>query len=316
MNTLLLQFHSLKQILIFISLLFFASLGMSQELMIDLSINFPTATETDKTNMQQLEVEMENFLNSTKWTDVSVQDIEKIRGTMSINVAPRVDPASNKYTGDILINVVRPVYGTTYTTSILNFNDNGFVFIYGDGINLIKMNSGTFVDNISAVLSYYAYYIIGADRESFELGAGQPYFEICRDIANSVPAGYQSDKQSGWYNKGFVFNRNQLAQELNDPRLIESYQKAWYTYHLRGLDEMALDTKTGIAGIREGIESLKELKTIEKQSMLLQMFFDCKTEELVEIFSHGDMTMRKEVYDDLVSLSPTNRNRLEKIRSN
>ncbi len=143
----------MKNILLFAFIIFAHHLG-AQELLLDISINFPTATDADKEKMRILENELQNFMNGTKWTNIEVKENEKIKGTVSLNIAPKPDPAATIYRGDILINVVRPVYGSTYTTSILNYSDNGFVFNYDDGFNLTKMNSGSFVDNLSAVASF------------------------------------------------------------------------------------------------------------------------------------------------------------------
>ncbi len=290
--------------------------AIGQELKLEVNVVFQSADESDKDKMKILEGELQNFLNSTKWTNTEVQEFEKIRGTITLNVQPRADANALLYDSELLLNIIRPVYGSTYTTSLLNHNDDNFVFQYDDGLKLTKMNTGAFIDNISSVASFYAYLIIGLDRDSFEKGAGEPFFNICRDIANAVPANYQSNKSSGWYNKDFSFNRNKIITELIDIRLGEPYQEAWYDYHLSGLDQMSTDKELGISNIREALTKLEELQQIETRSMLLQMFFDCKTDEITEIFSVGDMAMRREVYDQVSKLSPATKVRFSKIRSN
>ena len=196
---------SLRYILVF---LLFAAIHsvQAQELKCNVTINSDQVEGSNKSVFNTLQQSIQEFVNNSQWTNLTFQDKERIECNMLIVVKQVQD---NMFVCEFTCQSRRPVYGTTYTTPILNFKDNNFIFTYQE-FDRLDFQQHTFTSNLTALIAYYCYLIIGHDMDSFSRLGGTPYFQICENIVNAAQsASLESTEQSGW--KAFDSNRNRYA---------------------------------------------------------------------------------------------------------
>ena len=220
--------------------------------------------------------------------------------------------ADNMYSCEMTLQSRRPVYGTTYTTSLLNFVDRNFNFTYQE-FDRIEYQQNQFTTNLTAMLAYYCYLIIGHDMDSYQRLGGTPFFEQCENIVNACQsASMDNSEQKGWL--AFDSNRNRYAliNNLLD-EAFKKYRNYYYEYHRLGLDEMSGNVANGRARIAEGISVLKEAYRARPATYVINTFLDAKADELVDIFKKGTDKEKKEVYDLLVDIDPTRQSTYDRM---
>ena len=206
----------------------------------------------------------------------------------------------------------RPVFGTTYTTPTLNIKDANFTFTYQE-YDRMEFQHNTFTSNLTAMVAYYCYMIIGHDMDSFAKLGGTPYFQVCEDIVTSAQsASLDNAEMVGW--KAFESNRNRyaLTNNLMD-EAFKKYRAYYYDYHRHGLDEMVNNVANGRARIAKDIKVLKEAYNARPATYLVGTFLDAKSDELVNIFKSGTADEKKMVYELLMDIDPTRQDTYENI---
>lgn len=302
----------MKQLRYILVFLLFASIhGMNaQELKCNVTINSDQVEGSNKSVFNTLQQSIQEFVNNSQWTNLTFQDKERIECNMLIVVKQVQD---NMYICEFTCQSRRPVYGTTYTTPILNFKDNNFAFTYQE-FDRLDFQQHTFTSNLTALIAYYCYLIIGHDMDSFSRLGGTPYFQICEDIVNAAQsASLETTEQSGW--KAFDSNRNRYAliNNLMDEAFKE-YRQYFYDYHRYGLDEMINNVANGRARIASGIEILDKANKARPATYVINAFLDAKSDELVNIFQEGSEDERTKVYETLVNIDPTRQSTYEQIQ--
>lgn len=284
----------------------------AQELKCTISINSDQVQGTNKSVFTTLQQSIEEYVNTSRWTNMTFQDKERIECSMLIVVKSVQD---NVFSCEFTCQSRRPVFGTTYTTPTLNIKDNNFVFTYQEHDRL-DYQQNTFTTNLTALLAYYCYLIIGHDMDSFSRLGGTPYFQICENIVNSAQsASLDNSEASGW--KAFESNRNRyaLTNNLMD-EAFKNYRAFYYEYHRYGLDEMGNNVANARARIAKDIKVLKEAYNARPATYIINTFLDAKYDELINIFKQGTSEEKKNVYDLLVSIDPTRQNQYEEINRN
>lgn len=300
---------SLRYILVFLLVALIHGV-QAQELKCNLTINSDQVEGSNKSVFNTLQQSIQEFVNNSQWTNLTFQDKERIECNMLIVVKQVQD---NMYICEFTCQSRRPVYGTTYTTPILNFKDNNFAFTYQE-FDRLDFQQHTFTSNLTALIAYYCYLIIGHDMDSFSRLGGTPYFQICEDIVNAAQsASLESTEQSGW--KAFDSNRNRYAliNNLMDEAFKE-YRQYFYDYHRYGLDEMINNVANGRARIASGIEILDKANKARPATYVINAFLDAKSDELVNIFQEGTEDERTKVYETLVNIDPTRQSTYEQIQ--
>lgn len=300
---------SLRYILVFLLVAVIHGVR-AQELKCNVTINSDQVEGSNKSVFNTLQQSIQEFVNNSQWTNLTFQDKERIECNMLIVVKQVQD---NMYICEFTCQSRRPVYGTTYTTPILNFKDNNFAFTYQE-FDRLDFQQHTFTSNLTALIAYYCYLIIGHDMDSFSRLGGTPYFQICEDIVNAAQsASLESTEQSGW--KAFDSNRNRYAliNNLMDEAFKE-YRQYFYDYHRYGLDEMINNVANGRARIASGIEILDKANKARPATYVINAFLDAKSDELVNIFQEGTEDERTKVYETLVNIDPTRQSTYEQIQ--
>lgn len=259
----------------------------AQELDARVSINHQQVQGTSTSVFETLKTTLEQFLNDRQWTNMQFKKNERISCTFAITVK-KYSPSDNTFQGTLNVQSTRPVYGANYTTTCFAFNDPNFNFTYQE-YDQLDFRADVIDNNLTAMLAYYVYMIIGYDMDSMSPSGGTEYFKMCQDIVNSA----QSLNEKGW--KAFEDNKNRHAiiTDLLDGGM-EPYHKMLYTYYRQGLDVMSENTERGRAGITQAIELLKQAHENKTMSALPQIFTEFKRDEIMNIYKGHTTSSEKE----------------------
>lgn len=277
------------------------SWASAQEINCTVTINSDQIEGSNKQVYETMKSAIEEYMNQNRWTNMTFAEHEKIECSMMIIVKSVAD---NMYTCEMTLQSRRPVYGTTYTTPLLNFVDKNFNFTYQE-YDRIEYQQNTFTTNLTAMLAYYCYLIIGHDLDSYQRLGGTPAFTACEEIVNACQsASMEQTEQKGWL--AFDSNRNRYAliNNLLD-EAFKKYRNYYYEYHRLGLDEMSGNVTNGRARIAEGMPVLKEAYRARPATYVINTFLDAKADELVDIFRKGTAKEKKDVYELLIDIDPT-----------
>ena len=217
--------------------------------------------------------------------------------------------ADDRIKGDIQVQLSRPVYNSTYTTTLLNFKDNRVEFDYKEG-DPIVFNENNIEGNLTALLNFYAYLFLALDFDSFSPLGGQPYF----DKAAAVVQFAQSSGEIGWRAFEDTKNRSAVLSVYTDNN-TSGIRQMNYDYYRKGLDEMVTSPDKGRAVITESLKTMDKIYDVAPMSVALSMFRDAKLDELVNVYSKAPQSQREEAYAILEKLYPTERDRLDKIKN-
>ncbi len=281
--------------------------GMAQELNARITVNGDKIANANKSVFTTLQNALTEFINNRKWTDATFAVNERIDCSMTIIVN---EMEESSFKGEIQVQARRPVYNSSYTTTLLNFRDQQFDFEYMEGEPL-EYQENMLTGNLTATVVFYIYIILGLDFDSFSPLGGTAYIQQAQQIVSLA----QSQSWSGW--KAFDSNRNRhaVATALQD-NASEAFRNLWYTYHRKGLDEMAANPDRGRTTIIEALPALQEVKKARPTSVLLQMFSDAKLDEIVLIYSKATTQEKQSGYKLLQEIYPTETTRLEALQKN
>lgn len=277
----------------------------AQELNCMVEVNASQIEGTDKSVFTTLQESISEYFNSQKWTNAQFAVNEKIECRFFLTVKEYSD---DKIKGDIQVQLSRPVYNSTYTTTLLNFKDTKVEFSYQENEQLI-FNENTMESNLTAILNFYAYLFLALDFDSFSPLGGQPYF----DKAATVVQMAQSSGEVGWKAFEDTKNRSAVLSAYTDKN-TSGIRNLLYNYHRKGLDEMVTSPDKGRAVITESLKEIKKIYDVAPMSVALSMFKDAKLDELVNIYSKAGTTEKDDVYKLLQPIYPTENERLDKIK--
>lgn len=278
----------------------------AQDLNARVQVLSPQIQSANKRALEVLETGIKDFLNNRKWTTDRLQSQERIDCNFVITIT-EWDGSSN-FKAEAQIQSSRPVYGTSYNSTVLNITDKNFDFAYAEGQPL-DFSEEVFINNLTSLLGYYAYIITGLDYDTFSKFGGTTYYNRAQTVLNNA----QNAPYTGW--KGFdgLRNRYWLIENLTN-KTYNPIRESLYHYHRNGLDVMSENAQKG----RKAIASvLPELQKIDKQkqgSMLTQLFFTAKADELVGIFSSSDPQERMKAYNILLDTDPANTSKYDALK--
>ena len=292
--------------LAFLFVLFVSHWTVGQELNCTVTVNADRMTDVNPQIFRNLEKQVSEFLNNTKWTNLEYQQNEKIACNFFINVS---EFKNNNMAATIQVQSSRAVFNSTYASPILNINDKDFNFRYLEFEQLV-FDQNSFNSNLTSVLAFYANIIIGLDMDSFAENGGSKYLEIASNIMNVA----QSSGFKGWTQaEGSNNNRYFLISDILS-NTFAPYRKALYEYHFKGLDVMSDDLQKGKENIMLAITTLSDIHKVRPNSFVMRTFFDAKTDEVVSIFSGGPKVDVVKLSETLNRISPLNSVNWNKIR--
>jgi hypothetical protein len=258
----------------------------------------------------QLFVTLQNalseFINNRRWTEASFAPSERIDCTFALIINKQEE---NSFQAEIQVQASRPVYNTGYTSSLFNFRDRQLNFQYTEHEPL-EYADNTISNNLTATVIFYLYLILGLDFDSFSPSGGSPFIEEARQVVTLA----QSDPSwSGWKAFDSDRNRHALITALTD-NAAPAFRQMWYTYHRKGLDEMAANPDRGRSTIIAALPALADIKTARPNSLLLQFFVDTKLDEVVNIYSRATASEKQEGLKLLSGLFPSYSTQLEPLK--
>ena len=283
----------------------------AQELNCNVQVVTQQIQGTNKKIFQTLQAAIYEFVNTRTWTNNVYSYSERIECNILINLTDQI--SSDEFKGTIQVQCRRPVYNTTYNTTMFNYVDNKFHIRYVE-FEPLEFNETSFLSNLTSILAYYVYIIIGLDNDSFSFEGGTQYFEkaeaIVMNAQNAPFAGWKPYEGSG--NK----NRYWLVKNILDVE-YSSVREFLYRYHRMGLDKLESTTNEARIEIIEGLRLLQEVyrKKPDPYLFLLQVIFDAKTDEFVNIFSESFTEEKSRVLKILKEIDPSNSRKYEKINS-
>lgn len=298
-----------KLLFAFITLLSLSLTARAQELIAKVAINSQKISNTKGAEVfEELKTRMQDFLNDKQWTELQFKEEERINCSFNITIN-KWDDATNEFECTLLMSSTRPVYNSSYNTTVWSIKDDNFGFRFQQSDQL-EFSPENIQSNLVAMIAYYAYIIIGMDMETFSLKGGQKFLETAEDIVNkSQDLGYE-----GWKPFDNTKNRFGLLNDYLDGSL-EGMRILMYEYHRKGLDQMTENADKGREAILKTLENLDAAHKARTMSSLPQLFTEYKRDEIINIFSgQGTSQERNRVYDILFSIDPSSATKLEKIK--
>lgn len=279
----------------------------SQELKVRVDVNSDKIQGTNKQPFQTLQNKLTEFMNEQKWSDAKFSTNEKIEASFVLTLT-EVD--GENYKGELQIQAKRPVYNSSYKTTLLNLRDVSIDFVFRE-FEPLHFNINAIESNLTAIMAFYAYYILGTDFDSFSPLGGTPFYQQAQAIASAQ----LSSGGTGWNPSEGKRSRGLLINDALDES-SKPYRELWYNYHRLGLDEMSSSVDKGRLKITSSLPSLKQLRSDRPMTTLITTFGDAKLDEIPEIYSKSGGAEKEEIYKLLSELYPTQRNRFESLRTN
>lgn len=295
----------MRNFLISIATLFLCVNVHAQELKCTVTVNADQLSGTNKQVFSTLEKALTDFVNNRQWTNKVFKTQERIECGITLIMTSQ---NNGNFTGTLQVNAVRPVYGSSYKSPILNFKDNAIAFEYVEYEPLIY-NPNAYESNLVSLISYYIYMILAIDSDTFAYQGGQNFYEQALNIANlAQQSGYE-----GWDAKRNTLNRFTLVDQILSTAHQE-YRQIMYSYHREGFDMFATDEKKAKNTILENLLLFNNLWSRSRNSFLFRFFFDAKADEIVEVFKDGPTVNTGDLKRMLRRISAPNNAKWENIK--
>ncbi len=281
----------------------------AQELQVKVNINHSQISGTDVSVFENLQQTLEQFINERQWTELQFQKNERIQCSFNITVSKYIRE-ENRFECSALIQANRPIYNSAYTSTLYNNKDDNFHFEFKqfDQLNFVEE---VVSDQLTALMAYYAYLIIGLDLDSFSPMGGTDVLQRCMHLVNNA----QNLGFPGW--KSFEDSRNRFAI-INDylDEAMKPLRQLQYDYYRKGLDEMANNAERGRTEITTALEEgLKKAHEDKPLSLLPQIWTDYKRDELVNIYKgKGTQKEKERIYELLMSINASQNSSWDKIK--
>lgn len=296
----------MKNVFVLIVLIFSFYSASAQELNAQVIVNSDLVNQTNQQIFKTLERSLNEFLNTQVWTNQEFLSQEKITCSFVFNLS---NYNNDQFEATLQVQSQRPVFDTNYDTPILNFLDRDIVFSYQE-FQPLFFNQSSFESNLVSLLSFYAYVIIGLDADTFQENGGSEFYERALEVVNLA----QVTSRKGWKASDGTKNRFWLIDNLRS-NTFKEYRQALYNYHRGGLDQLTASPIEAKQAVMEAIKALEPLFLRRPNAFLLQLFFDAKVEEIVNIFKEGPKVDFKETEAVLKKIAPFFGSRWKQIKA-
>ncbi len=297
-----------KLIAVCISLLF-VPVAFSQEIKCNITVNTEQVTggSVQLSGVESFERQVREFVNNRRWTTDKFKPNEQIEFNMLINFREAL--GNDVYKAEIQIQSVRPVYMSDYNTAVFSFKDNDVQFQFSQMSVLDFSIQNASQDNLTALLAWYIYMVIGYDYDTYSPSGGTKYFQIAKNIVDQN----QNSGFPGWKSFEKTDNRYWVTENLLTPR-FENIRKCMYTYHREGLDQMYANVEQGRKGITKALQYLEKVYLDVPNLVNVQLFFNAKTSEIISIYKEATPIEKKEIVELLDKIYPSNTTRWATIK--
>lgn len=295
----------MRKIFLLLLVLIFSILTNAQELLCNVRVNASQVQTSDRKVFQTMQTEIYEFVNNKTWTSTKIENEERIECTIMINISKKI--SNDEYEGSIQVQSTRPIFGTSYKSTLFNYIDNDFRFKYLEYQSL-EFSDATHLSNLTSVLAFYVNIILGLDFDTFSEDGGNEYFSVAQRIVTNA----QNAREQGW--KAFESDKNRywLAHDLLNSRYSD-FHMAMYNYHRDGLDKLAEEPEDARFAITEALEGLKSIYRDNPSAFVLKLFFDAKKDEIVNIYSGAFSNEQARIIKTLVEIDPPNSTKYQSI---
>jgi len=280
----------------------------AQDLNARVQILAPQISNSNKRILDILGGSIKDFLNGRRWSTDALQAQERIDCNFVITITDW-DGSSN-FKAEAQIQSSRPVFNSTYSSTLLNITDKDFGFTYSEG-QALDFSEQNYITNLSSLLAFYAYIITGLDYDTFSRFGGTPYFQKAQTVLNNA----QTSPNTGWKAIENLRNRFWLVENLTN-KSYNPIREALYTYHRDGLDIMAESQSKGRKAVLSILPQLQKIDKQKQGSVLYQVFFTAKSNEIVSILSAADSQDRIKAFNVLSQVDPANSLKYELLKKN
>ena len=303
------SFH-LKKYSFFLALMFMtAGVCFPQELNCNVQVSAQKVQGSNRQVFESMQKDIYEFMNNTVWTNQSFSYAERIDCNMLIVIDEQL--SADEFKGTIQVQLSRPVFNTTYNSTVLNFIDNNFQFRYVE-FQPLEFDPSTHKSNLISVLAYYAYIVIGVDYDSFSPLGGTDYFRIAEKIVSNA----QNAPEAGWkpYDSSRNRNRYWLVKNMLDKE-YEGVRQFLYGYYINGLDKMESTITEARTSMAESLKLVQDVyrKKPDPFMYYLQVIMEAKSDELINVFSQAFPEEKSRVVQILTEIDPANKSKYEKI---
>jgi hypothetical protein len=283
--------------------LLLAAPARAQELLAEVRVTTENVTIADRQLVQQMQNDMQTFLNTKAFTRQTYRPQEKIRCRFFVGITEI--PQNGTYRATVRVLSTRPVYGTGYETNLLSYADKGWIFNYTPQ-NPIDYSENTFVGNLSSLLTFYAFTIIGMDQDSFSPLGGSPYYDRARIVLTNAASQNSTNEQDAGWKDTETGNRYWLLNNLQDPQL-EAFRTGMYAYYRQGMDIFITKPEEARANIATALQGVQQAVQRRPGTLLARAFFTTKSDEIANVFrSSPDQQQKVQVATLLSEVDPTN----------
>lgn len=296
-----------NRVLLIIILFAISIVSKAQEFQCSVTVQSASVQGTNKQIYENMRNALNDFMRAQIWTNDKYDTKERIECSFNFNITEQI--SSNEFKGVLTVQLRRPVYGSAYTTTMFNMQDNDVQFRYNEGQPLTYNESSYDSDNLVPLLAFYSYFMLGLDYDSFSPNGGSDYFKKAETIVNQA----QSSQFAGWKSYDGTKNRYWLINNMLDDN-HKTFRLSVYKYHRDGLDIMSENVEQGRTAIYECMEELKKVKQrASRNAYLLGLYFTAKADELVGLFSESPAIEKTKIVEILSSADPGNISKYQKI---
>ena len=290
------------------SAILLSNLNFSQELNCKVTVNYSLVNQTESSVFNELEKNINVFLNENKWTNDSYLEFEKINCSFLITI---IDYSDSSFRANIEINSFRPVHNSNYNTKNFLFKDNGVNFNYNINQSII-FSETRYESDLSSLLAFYSLIIIGYDKDTFSKNAGINQYNLAKKILDYSSSFSNSQMWSPSHNGGRI-NKFWLIDNLTSTN-YQSIKEVNYNYHLNGLDLLVSDDIKAKTNIIDALLNFEKINRFRPNSLLQQIFFQSKNDEIFNLFlNHQNKTEIEEIKNLLKSIAPFYSNNWSKL---
>ncbi len=298
-----------KRIIIILISLFLSQVSFGQELNCQITINTQQIQGTvQKQIFEQMQKSIYDFMNNRRWGGDVYTAQERIDFSILINVTQSI--GSDEYLGTIQIQSRRPIYKSSYFAPLFNYIDENFQFKFQQ-FSQLEFNDNNFQNNLTSVLAFYAYVVMALDYDSFSPSGGSPYWQKAQQVVQNA----QTTPEKGWKSTDGNKNRYWLIENQMQP-LFQGIRDCTYKYHRQGLDIMSEKPSEGRANVLSALELLVPVYNNRPASFNMQLFFNAKGDEIVNIFSQATAEEKTKAVELLMKVDPANTTKYLKIQGN
>jgi hypothetical protein len=294
----------IKSLLTFFVSLFSLTSILAQDLFFQVKVDATAANTSETRVFTDMESSFRQFINETKWMEEDVETFERIKGIMAINITEI--PRSGRYEAQMQVQSVRPIYNSNYESTLINIADRNLTFDYTESQPLIYTQN-SFNENLVSILAFYANFLLGMDFDSFSELGGQKYYDEALNIARSAN---QQGFGAGWAQFGSLESRYALVQSALNSQL-EPVRKSLYLYYRMGLDRMEENPEEARKSILEALENIQKANKLNPNAPFITVLIQTKSDEIVQIFTEGDLALRRKAYEIMREIAPANSERYE-----